>query len=103
MKILVLSHEEVLDLLSMKECIAVMREALNALAAGRVHQPLRTIIRPPDAKGVMGLMPSYMSGDVSGDSAAFGLKQYAVPGNPARVRIHTREVCCSLARRAASC
>ena len=63
MKILVLSHDEVLELLPMKECIPVMREALIALAAGKVHQPLRTIIRPPDAKGVMGLMPSYMSGD----------------------------------------
>ena len=81
MKILVLSHAEVLELLPMKECIAVMREALNALAAGKTHQPLRTIIRPPDAKGVMGLMPSY----VSGDSAAFGLKAICVfPGNPAK-------------------
>lgn len=58
-----------------------MREALIALAAGRVHQPLRTIIRPPDAKGVMGLMPSY----ISGDAAAFGLKAICVfPGNPAQ-------------------
>ncbi len=81
MKILVLSHAEVLERLPMKECIAVMREALNALAAGKTHQPLRTIIRPPDARGVMGLMPSY----VSGDSAAFGLKAICVfPGNPAK-------------------
>ena len=81
MKTLVLSHDEVLELLPIKECIPVMREALIALAAGKVHQPLRTIIRPPDAKGVMGLMPSYMSGD----SAAFGLKAICVfPGNPAQ-------------------
>ena len=81
MKTLVLSQTEVLELLPIKECIAVMREALIALAAGKVHQPLRTIIRPPDAKGVMGLMPSYMSGD----SAAFGLKAICVfPGNPAQ-------------------
>jgi ornithine cyclodeaminase/alanine dehydrogenase-like protein (mu-crystallin family) len=81
MKLLVLSHTEVLELLPIKECIAVMREALIALAAGKVHQPLRTIIRPPDAKGVMGLMPSYKSGD----SAAFGLKAICVfPGNPAK-------------------
>lgn len=81
MKTLVLSHDEVLELLPIKECIPVMREALIVLAAGEVHQPLRTIIRPPDAKGVMGLMPSYMSGD----SAAFGLKAICVfPGNPAK-------------------
>ena len=81
MKILILSHDEVLELLPIKECIPVMREALIALAAGKVYQPLRTIIRPPDAKGVMGLMPSY----VSGDSAAFGLKAICVfPGNSAQ-------------------
>jgi ornithine cyclodeaminase/alanine dehydrogenase-like protein (mu-crystallin family) len=81
MKILILSNKEVLELLPIKECIPVMREALIALAAGKVHQPLRTIVRPPDATGVMGLMPSY----VSGDSAAFGLKAVCVfPGNPAK-------------------
>jgi len=91
MRILVLSYEEVLELLPMRECIAVMREALIALAAGKAHQPLRTIIRPPDAKGVMGLMPSYMSGDgisgdgMSGERAAFGLKAICVfTGNPAK-------------------
>jgi ornithine cyclodeaminase len=81
MKILILSHDEVVELLPMKECIAVMRDALIALAAGQVYQPLRTIVRPPDAAGLMGLMPSYMSGD----RAAFGLKAICVfPGNPAR-------------------
>jgi ornithine cyclodeaminase/alanine dehydrogenase-like protein (mu-crystallin family) len=81
MKTLVLSHAQVLELLPIKECIAVMREALIALAAGETHQPLRTIIRPPDASGVMGLMPAYMSGD----RAAFGLKAICVfPGNPAK-------------------
>ncbi len=90
MKTLVLSHDEVLELLPIKECIAVMRDALIALAAGKVHQPLRTIIRPPDAKGVMGLMPAYMSGgmsdgSMSGEHAAFGLKAICVlPGNPAK-------------------
>ena len=81
MKILILSHAEVAELLPIKECIPLMREALIALAAGKAHQPLRTIIRPPEAKGVMGLMPSY----VSGDNAAFGLKAICVfPGNPAK-------------------
>ncbi len=81
MKTLVLSHKEVLELLPMKECIAVMREALLALADGNAYQPLRTISRPPDAQGVMGLMPAYMSGD----RAAFGLKAICVfPGNPAK-------------------
>jgi ornithine cyclodeaminase len=81
MKILVLSHNEVSELLPVKECIAVMREALIALAAGEAHQPLRKIIRPPEAQGIMGLMPAFMSGD----RAAFGLKAICVfPGNPAK-------------------
>lgn len=58
-----------------------MREALIKLASGEVHQPLRTIVRPPNAAGVMGLMPSY----VGGDDAAYGLKTVCVfPGNPAK-------------------
>ena len=81
MKTLVLSHDEVLELLPINECIEIMRDALIALAAGKAHQPLRTIIRPPGAAGVMGLMPSY----VSGDHAAFGLKAICImPGNPAK-------------------
>lgn len=81
MKILILNHDEVAELLPMKECIALMREAIIKLASGEVHQPLRTIVRPPGAAGVMGLMPSY----VGGDDAAYGLKTVCVfPGNPAK-------------------
>lgn len=81
MKILILNYDEVIELLPMKECIALMREALVKLAAGEVHQPLRTIVRPADAAGVMGLMPSY----VGGEQAAYGLKTVCVfPGNPAK-------------------
>jgi len=85
MKILILSHKEVVELLQMKECIARMRAALIALAAGETHQPLRTIIRPPDAKGLMGLMPAYMSAGKSAHQAAYGLKAICIfPGNPAK-------------------
>jgi ornithine cyclodeaminase/alanine dehydrogenase-like protein (mu-crystallin family) len=81
MNVLLLGHDEVIALLPMRECITLMREALVSLAEGRVHQPLRTIVRPPGAAGVMGLMPSY----TSGAHAAFGLKAICVfPGNPAR-------------------
>ena len=81
MKILILNHDEVVQLLPMQECIGVMREALIRLARGQVHQPLRMIVRPPDAAGVMGLMPSYMSGD----DAAYALKTVCVfPENPSQ-------------------
>ena len=78
--ILVLSHAEVSELLTLDECIPVMRDALVALASGEVHLPLRSIIRPPQAKGVLGLMPSY----TSGERPTYGLKAVSVfPGNPA--------------------
>jgi ornithine cyclodeaminase/alanine dehydrogenase-like protein (mu-crystallin family) len=81
MDVLLLGHDEVNALLPMEECIALMREALVSLAEGQVYQPLRFIVRPPDAAGVMGLMPAYSSGA----RPAFGLKAICVfPGNPAR-------------------
>jgi ornithine cyclodeaminase len=81
MNVLVLSYEEVVALLPMEECISLMQDALVFLAEGLVHQPLRTIVRPAGAAGIMGLMPSYSSGA----HAAFGLKAICVfPGNAAR-------------------
>ena len=81
MKVLLLGHDDTAALLPMRECMTLMRDALVSLAEGHVHQPLRTIVRPPDAAGVMGLMPSY----ASGARAAFALKAICVfPGNPAR-------------------
>jgi ornithine cyclodeaminase/alanine dehydrogenase-like protein (mu-crystallin family) len=79
--ILVLSEPEVERLLPMEVCIEVMSEALAALARGEMYQPLRAVARPPDAPGLIGLMPAYRSAA----PAAFGLKAVNVmPGNPAR-------------------
>lgn len=80
MKILILNHAQVEELLTPAACITVMEEALAALARGEVYQPLRTVIRPPTAAGLMGLMPSY----VAGEHAAYGLKAICVfPQNAA--------------------
>ena len=63
----------------MPECIELMSDALAALARGEIFQPLRTIVRPPDARGLLGLMPAYRHGE----HGAFGLKAICVfPGNP---------------------
>src|SRR6266498_2533055 len=83
MKILVLSHDQVKQVLPMNECIETMVEALTALAKNQMHLPLRMIVAPPNAKGVMGLMPAYKSGDR--EEAAFGVKAICVfPGNSAK-------------------
>jgi len=80
MKIVVLNHQEVAELLPMVDCMTVMAEALTALARGQVHQPLRMVVRPPDATGLMALMPAHMSGE----RAAYGLKAVCVfPQNAA--------------------
>jgi ornithine cyclodeaminase/alanine dehydrogenase-like protein (mu-crystallin family) len=80
MRILILNHKEVEKLLPMSECIGVMEEAFIALARGEFEQPLRTIVRPPEVKGVIAMMPSYRGGE----QPMFGLKAICVfPGNAA--------------------
>jgi ornithine cyclodeaminase/alanine dehydrogenase-like protein (mu-crystallin family) len=81
MKILVLAGHHVRELLPYRECADVMREALTELAAGRLQQPLRTIVRPRDAAGFMALMPAYGPDPGYG---LYGLKAICIsPGNPA--------------------
>src|SRR6266852_1996186 len=80
MKLLILTHSEVEQLLPMSECIAAMEEALTALARGEADQPLRTIFKPDGVKGVLAMMPAFRAGD----SPMFGLKAICVfPGNAA--------------------
>ena len=83
-KLLVLSAADVRSVLSYHECAAAMRSALTALAAGRAQQPLRTVIRPEGAAGLMALMPSYLNEDERGLAAIYGLKAICItPTNPA--------------------
>lgn len=80
-QLLVLSEQDVLEMLTMRECIGVMEGALAALARGEAHQPLRSLMRPENASGFLGLMPGFRRGNTS----YFGLKEVCVfPGNPAR-------------------
>ena len=78
---LVLGEADVACLLPMDECVEVMAEALAALERGDMEQPLRFVVRPAEAAGLMGLMPAYRARP----EAAYGLKAVCVfPGNPAR-------------------
>jgi ornithine cyclodeaminase len=79
--ILILTATDIERLLPMSVCIDLMATTLADLERGELHQPLRTIVRPENARGVMGLMPSYRQGD----EVSFGLKAICVfPGNPKR-------------------
>lgn len=81
MKVLVLSEHDVVELLTMEECIDVMADALAALARGEVHNPLRQAIRAPGAAGLLGLMPAWRTGE----TPYYGLKEVCVfPENPKR-------------------
>jgi ornithine cyclodeaminase/alanine dehydrogenase-like protein (mu-crystallin family) len=80
MRVLVLSHADVERLLPMDECIDLMADALSALARGQVFQPLRMVVRPPQAKGLLALMPAHLAGA----RPAYGVKALTFfPSNPA--------------------
>jgi ornithine cyclodeaminase/alanine dehydrogenase-like protein (mu-crystallin family) len=81
MQMLVLSGSAVSSVLGYPECADAMRAALIARANGEVFQPLRTVLKPDRADGLMVLMPSFQAGT----DAGYGLKAICVtPGNPSR-------------------
>jgi ornithine cyclodeaminase/alanine dehydrogenase-like protein (mu-crystallin family) len=78
----VLSAEQVEQLLDLSELIAVMEEALIELSAGKVVQPVRSIVPITEHAGWLGLMPAVYKDMV-------GTKLVTVfPGNAAR-GLHT--------------
>lgn len=74
MKILVLNNAAIEKLLGMPACIGEMEAALASLARNQAHNPLRMILRPPAAKGLLGLMPAY----IEDEQKFFGLKAIGV-------------------------
>jgi ornithine cyclodeaminase len=81
MELLILDHKQVVGSLPMSKCIDVMEEALESLARGQVYLPLRTMVRPPNAAGMMALMPAYRSNG----NAAYGVKVICIfPQNLAK-------------------
>ena len=79
MSVLILSEAEVRELLPMSECIEAMEDVLRALARGELHQPLRSMSRPPEGESMIGLMPAHRGGP----RAVWSLKEIVItPGNP---------------------
>ena len=84
MRVLVLSHRDVLAALPPQACAEAMAAVLAEHARGGSFMPLRSVMMPPDAAGFMGLMPGWR-GPQPGGSAVFALKAVCIlPGNPAR-------------------
>lgn len=81
MTLLVLSEHDVRQLLDMESCVQAMEEVLAALAREELYQPLRSVARPPESTGFIGLMPAHRAGAVP----AYALKEIVVtPDNPRR-------------------
>jgi alanine dehydrogenase len=77
MKTMVLSWEDVSNLLPMQDCMDVMREVLETLARGDAVLPLRKILQQPDGQGALGMMPAFL-----GSPQLLGVKVISVfPGN----------------------
>jgi ornithine cyclodeaminase/alanine dehydrogenase-like protein (mu-crystallin family) len=84
MRVIVLSHRDVLAALSPDACAEEMTAVLAEHALGRTYMPLRSVMIPPAAAGFMGLMPGWR-GPQPGAAAAFALKAVCImPGNPGR-------------------
>lgn len=84
MKVLVLSHRDVLAALPPQACAEAMAAVLAGHARGETFMPLRSVMAPPGASGFMGLMPGWSRGRGDGRDV-FSLKTVCImPGNPAR-------------------
>jgi ornithine cyclodeaminase/alanine dehydrogenase-like protein (mu-crystallin family) len=73
-KLLVVGHDAVTELLTLKACMPVMRETLISVSRGDGHQPLRSKVAPPGLDGFLGLMPGYIGGAVP----ALGIKMLGI-------------------------
>jgi len=73
MSVLILNKDEVGRILSMQACIGVMSDAFKALERGESLQPLRSLMRLPSQKGLLGMMPGY-----TGENNIFGIKAISV-------------------------
>jgi ornithine cyclodeaminase/alanine dehydrogenase-like protein (mu-crystallin family) len=69
MEIRVLRAAEVRSLLSMRECVELMRRTMIALSEGRAVVPLRSVMAMPAGRGMLGNMPGYLA-----DPECFGVK-----------------------------
>lgn len=80
MSMLVLSEEDVREVLDMDSCIGAMEDVLAALERDELTMPLRFVVRS-GGEQLMGLMPAHRGGQ----APLFSLKEIVIaPGNSAR-------------------
>jgi ornithine cyclodeaminase/alanine dehydrogenase-like protein (mu-crystallin family) len=77
MSIRILNRDDIRKLISMRECIALMRQAFLLVSEERATQPIRRALMMPHGKGMVGMMPGHIA-----EPACFGVKVVSVyPGN----------------------
>jgi ornithine cyclodeaminase/alanine dehydrogenase-like protein (mu-crystallin family) len=81
---LLLTESDVREVLSMRDLIDAMEAALVAFSAGRVNQPLRTVLEVGEQRAFFGVMPAYVP-----DSPALGTKLVTVFGRNAALGLPT--------------
>src|SRR5262249_56718024 len=84
MRVLVLSHRDVVAALSPRACAESMAAVLAARARGETHMPLRSLMAAPGAAGFMGLMPSWRGGQQDHGAVVAAEAICVVPDHPAR-------------------
>lgn len=83
---LILTHSQVRELLTMRDCMKVVGEALADLARGEGVQPLRAGFLLPDRSGVLAWMPgSLAAGQV------FGVKILSVVVDPGALGVDSHQ------------
>jgi alanine dehydrogenase len=83
---LLLSREDVKNVLTMKDTIEIVEEAFRQFALGKVIMPQRTAIRIAEYHGLHLGMPAYIGGDLD----ALGLKVVTIyPDNPGKHNLAT--------------
>ncbi|WP_374622119.1 ornithine cyclodeaminase family protein [Pandoraea sp.] len=84
--VLLLNAAQIAALMPVADAIPVMSDMFAALAREQIHLPLRQIVRPPQAlgaKGMLGMMPAFLSATASG-MPVYGAKVGTFfPGNSA--------------------
>jgi len=56
-----IDKEKISALLPMNDCIEVMEEMFRSMARGDITQPLRSLMQLPDKKGLLGMMPAFVT------------------------------------------
>ena len=74
-------EEKVRSLLSYEELIPAMEQALIRFSAGKIQQPVRSLVMVPEHSGIFGMMPA-VDGDVAGIKLVLVYEKNAELGLP---------------------